>query len=474
MAVHAHEKPLANTFHRRLGGSAGKHTHGGDYARPAGMPTRKQCDYEPTTPGKLLDVIDVDGAKIYIDRTLDLTGEDDITIGDGTTLVGGFCDPSIPGRGPVLKTDHYCRRLFKTRDPVHMYGISLRGPNVNYFDPRERAKSNDWDTDDPDDWLSAGVFTYPTKKEDASTFIGCEFFGWTVAGVEVGSKENETSAIFRRCSGHNCPMETYGYAIEHYNGEMIIEDCFFDVCRHAVSSFGYPTAGYTIRNSVLGPGPWYGHGIDVHALKENIDTDSDVAGWYMHAINNTIMSWWDGGGFPQEGIAVRNIPRKKSRIEKNHFPLHKRLPDPTGGNGDAYRQGISGKKWKNVAPKDNLVGKEHKAGYGAPRAPAATTLTKPVQHLRVQGHSIPGWYELHVRGRVKSGRGIEQNDTIRNADGGKDTVIRGRIVGAADDYLLDRDAQLTSAHFEAPCTVTIDNEPVEELPSLVSVGSKQH
>lgn len=455
-----YETPLSG-YHPAIGGSAGKGTHGGTAVeRPDGMPTKQQADFVVSTKRELLDAVQVDGATVYIDDDIDVTGAQNVWLGDNVTVVGGYCDPEIPGRGPILKNDYYHRHIFRTRSPTTWYGVAFKGPNTQYFDPRDRAApSSEWNSDHPSDWYSGGVHAYP--RNGTVRFIGCAFWGWTLAGVELGAKGVETDAEVYRCSFFDSPMETAGYGIEHYNGRVDVRYCFFDTSRHGISGFGHETEEIHVTDSVFGPGPWSGHALDMHDLGANIDGAGDVAGRYLRADRCTFQGTRDVRGYDQEGLAIRGVSTEQSHVRDSHF-WHAQKPVPTGNEGDAYRQAVDG-SWRNFKAENNHFGQPVKDGFGAPRASQDEETEQPAEpttmKLTVHGRGISGRYEIVVKGDVEPTGDVEGNDEMTDIGNGR-TKIAGGIVGKDDTYVLSDDAIPERGTWTTPVRVTLNGEDI--------------
>lgn len=110
----SHESALRG-YSRKIGGSAGNGTHGGSIERPKGMPSRGDADRVVATKKELINAVQKDGATVWLDRSgdkIDVGGAKNVVFGDDVTIVGGFCDPSVEGRGPVIRQKHYERYLF--------------------------------------------------------------------------------------------------------------------------------------------------------------------------------------------------------------------------------------------------------------------------------------------------------------------------------------------------------------------------
>lgn len=468
--VLAHELPLAKyNFHPLIGGSAGKGTHGGTrhVSRPVDMPTKDECTHVVSNKHELLDAIVIDDAIIYIDNDIDVTGVEDHEIGDGITLVGGFCDPAIPGRGPVIHSDEPSKYVFTSsygRAPT-LWGISAKGPEMSYIDPDHTA-------DDFSETFASFLFCY---DDDTLRVHGCEFFGWTLAGLLCGAKNHPTTTIVERSSFHHCQMEHLGYGIEHYDGFLSIRQCFFDKCRHAVSSFGYPTGGYAISESVIGPGPWCGHALDMHGLANNINTNSRVAGEFIRVYKCTIMSTWDIGGYEQEGIAIRGIPKKMSYADKCNF-WHNHPPDPLNPNvqGEAIRQETD--RFRNFEERDNIYGKGNfgDGSYGAPRLldesepkPEPKPTMKPLTITGREGHGKIQYRIGLSRGTATSTKKDGSMDVIENPHG--TDLITGSVWGGwSDTFELSTDAKLDSIETSGPTDITFNGTPVDQAPLVAT------
>jgi hypothetical protein len=360
-----HEKPLQG-YARNIGGSAGKGTHGGQAVkRPSGMPTKAEADYVVSTPDELVNAVTTDEAIVYIDKTITLKGPQNIELGDNVTLVGGFCDPTIPGRGPVIEQDYYHRKLFISnyQRPPTLWGISLRGPNsdLEYFDPRDEEYSGGDLT--PEDWYAGGIHCYDDKEKGTFRAIGCEFWAWTVAGIELGAKDHQTDADVIRCTFHSNIMETLGYGIEQYNGHLWCDRSFYDRCRHGISGYGYTTESWELTESVIGPNDWAGHAMDMHDRVE-----PNRGGHHISVRDCTFMITEDIAGYGQEGIAQRGVSVAGDEIWGCDF-WHPTKPVPPGDQGDAYRQETPEQRdsFENFNPHDNAFGGPNK-GFGAPRA----------------------------------------------------------------------------------------------------------
>lgn len=308
-----HQEPLSG-YDKRIGGSAGTKTHGGtEVSLPKRYPSRSEWDYTVSTTEELVKRIQEDNVVVGLDPDVDefiINGYNKVTPGKNTTLVGHYCNPSVDGRGPVIRKTHYEKCFLKTRRPFHMYGVSFRGPMRGYFDPRERSERKDL----PEEaWYTTPIWVLTQKSNPVSNFVGCEFWGWTWAGIVLGAKSYETKANIKRCSFHENLMETMGYGVTQFNGHVDIDLCFFDECRHAVSGFGYPDESCRIKRSVAGPGEWSGHVFDRHELSD----DNPVSGKWIRISNTTMMndiSIGPNGKYQDECVKIRGVQIGRAHV----------------------------------------------------------------------------------------------------------------------------------------------------------------
>lgn len=352
------EDPLSDAAYV-TGGSAGDGTHGGhDVSRPSDMPTRAESNYQVSSASGLRSALDSAGSGdvIYIDGDIPIDSFDNYLLPGGVTLVGGFCDPNIPGRGPVLHSSSYNRRHFEAQGDLTLWGISMEGPREDYFDPREESG-------DKTDYYTAGIFA----RGDTFDATGCEWRGWTIAGLELGADGYQTQATIDRCTFVNNPMETYGYGIEQYDGHMDIGRCYFNYNRHSISGYGYNTESYYLYDSMHGPDA-ISHAFDMHGLRQNDDSyDGDTAGKYVHIENVTFPTTSDsrpGYSGDQEMCAIRGVSTETTWIRDCHT-YHDSAPTGSGGEGSAWRQETVD-SFTNFTFSSNNFGERLQSGDGCP------------------------------------------------------------------------------------------------------------
>lgn len=317
----------------------------------------RDADFNVWTRGMLLDALDDAGRGDVIhvpqDAAIDLTGESDLSIDDGVTLASGR-GREHDAPGGVIYTDDY-DTLFKVySDDVRVTGLRLRGPRFGYYDPGNYSAHE-----------SQGLWLLGENCE----VDNCQIFGWSVAGVSVGSRNRPYRAHVHHNSIHDNAMEGYGYGVNLYNGHSLIEHNYFDMNRHSICGFGFETNGYEARRNLVGP-KTASHAFDMHGLQESTSATSNVAGGNVHVHHNTFRFTEDVLGRPQEAVTIRGVPAGRVLMEKNWF-AHPEKPDgvDVSRNGQAYRQNnIDGDGWKNVYVKANHFGR-HLAcrGVGHPR-----------------------------------------------------------------------------------------------------------
>lgn len=366
----SHEGPLQG-YARNIGGSAGEGTHGGTAVqRPEGMPTKSDATAVVSTASELKDAVSTDDAVVYIDDTITLNTTEPISVGSGVQLVGGFCDPAVPGRGPVIEQDTYENTsemtenpTFLTRyndEPPKLWGVSMRGPNteLGYFEPSDLSKR-----------VATGIWSLDTSGIFEA--IGCEFWGWTLSGIMLGATNVETNADIIRCTFHSNLMGGYGYGIEQYNGHLWCDRSFYDRNRHGISGFGYPSESWVLTESVIGP-DWISHAMDMHRLIQNRSAEwldelgykHNRGGKYIHVRDCTFMNATSMRGGGVEGIVQRGFSVEGDEIWGCDF-WHPSRPVAPGDSDDAYRVERRD-SWEKFDAHDNAFDGPNE-GFGAPR-----------------------------------------------------------------------------------------------------------
>lgn len=476
-----HEGPLKG-YHRQIGGSAGAGTHGGpDVEQPTfddgSIPTRSDADYRVSNYNQLEDACSDAGATIYIDDDINMTGGR-ITLADGITLVGQYCDPSVDGPGNELKhpdndaNDYNSFFRHGIGTPTKLYGVSMRGPREYRSDP-------DHEADDFEDLLVYGLWERTNVGDGLCEIVGCRFTGFTHAGVVLGTKNRLTEADIRKCSFHMNNANHYGYGVEQYNGDLLIKNCFFDDCRHWTAGFGWHDEETDIVNCVGGPGPGLSHAWDKHGLHNNISGDDNTAGHHLRMRNCTTMQTELPDGRPQEAVKIRGVPVETSWFRNCHF-YHEDPPSKSNPNQiQVIRQ--ENDEWENVDT--SSFDTNHYGSGGPPKgigAPPAEnepepepepdngdneTMDHPYQRLIIHGGSDKCDYKLLVDGEAELEE-EEKSDAVTSTEDG--TVIEGHVYGNwYDVFHIEMNAEIVKATFNGSCTVAIDGHTAQ-LASAVS------
>lgn len=483
-----HEKPLRG-YHKSIGGSAGKYTHGGDTSKPENMPSRDDADYLATNYDELSDALQDAGSTVYIDAHIDVSRKSTIDAAGGNTIVGQYCDPAVESVGNWIRhddneADKYTKTIIRHRagsEPLTMYGVYMLGP-------RYRRSDEDHTADGFDDMLSTAVWDSASPEDGRFKVIGCRFSGWTWAGISIGAKRHPTDARVRRCTFNKNNFNHYGYGINQFNGDLWVDRCFFDDNRHWTAGFGYPTEETDITNCVGGPGPGLSHAWDKHSLQNNRSDGDETAGHHLRMRNCTTMQTKRIDGGPQEAVKIRGVTEALSWFQDCHF-YHESPPDPDEPDTvQVIRQETD--EWDNVefADRNNHYGRnEPPDGVGAPRDPDYSAdsaeqdedptpkpdpkeiegETKVVQ-IQGEGSGI-GWggYWIYVSGEAVPAKQTEKNDVVKRQ--AETNVLVGQLYDSGrDTFEISKDASLVGAWFTHPCTVRIDGDRVDYLPSLVS------
>lgn len=364
--------PLSDADYR-VGGSAGDGTHGGHHVtRPTAMPTKSEADYVIRTGHGLKDALQQGGPGviIYIEDDADISNFNDISVPNGCKLVGGFCDPEIPGRGPVLFNHDdppYKRHHLRADGYIECWGVSFEGPQQEYFDPREAPG-------DASDYYSNALFAYGTNsngREGADVFLyGCEFRGWGIAGLELGARNTPSVGHIERCTFINNPMETYGYGVEQYDGPCEVSWCYSNNNRHDFSGFGYYSESWYFHDNMHGT-TVLSHAYDMHGLNQNLSGAPNNAGKFTRVERCTFPFLEDDRPdyySDQEGVTIRGIPEEESWVRDCHF-YHSGPPagDGPGVNGDPFRQdNIDQNHFVNFTYRGNNYGEKLEDGKGCP------------------------------------------------------------------------------------------------------------
>lgn len=460
-----------NGFDSRIGGSAGKNTHGGTTVdRPVGMPTKDKCSHIASDSNQLAEYVQKDGATIWLDESVGeilFKGKQNIWFGDNVTIVGQYCDPNYPGMGTVIKQDYYHRNLFLSAGGVapKLWGVPLIGPILGdvflrqnrkigisdvYFDPRSEDRTNGGELD-PEDWYASGLHCYDDSKLFA---FGCLFAGWSLAGLEIGSKNVETEAEIHQSTFILNAMETLGYGVELYNGDQWFDLCFFDGNRHAISAFGYPNHTYDVTRSVSGPDDVAGHVLDMH---DYVPPNRGGKAVQIRACSNLTDA--DVNGDPQEFFAQRGVSTDGDRIW-DCATVHEKPPREPGKQGDFVRQEDPEQRdeWENFTVEHNHFGSAQHLDFGAPLSESKKDELKQERlerKLAIIGSGERTEYELAVSGPVQKTANTEANDSIERLDDDI-SVLRGVVVGGTDTFRISSESDLKTVNRNGKMSIHID------------------
>ncbi|WP_017975022.1 hypothetical protein [Actinopolyspora halophila] len=311
---------------------------------------------------------DGDIIRVGDNAQIDLTGQENtLSIASGVILSGGRGNNGSLGgllyttrdRNPVADTP---LPMFKTRgDRVRFTGLRIQGPrHADYWDP-EGNEGDPSEHQEYENYLIGGIhFLGENCRVD-----NCQLYGFTHAAVSVGAKGYPVSARVDHSSIHNNPMEHFGYGVNLYNGESVIEWNYFDYNRHSIAGFGYEENGYTARYNLVGAHP-ISHAFDMHGLNQN-NGDGEVAGGTINIHHNTFRFTHDvhPDNRAQEAIAIRGVPADRCDIDNNWF-YHDSKPTEVNKQGNAYRQ--ENEKWMHVWASGNHFGTgEPGSDVGHPR-----------------------------------------------------------------------------------------------------------
>lgn len=462
-----------------IGGSAGDpdETHGGRIERPVDMPTKAQCDFVVDNKADFIDAITTDHATVYVDGDFQCNILKTIWAGDDITIVSGHCDPERNengGDGPTVHFDYFTETAIKSRSSITLYGVCFRGPEGDYFDPRERTAKNP-NVESKEAYYAAGVWCLPDKGKGEFKAIGCKFYDWPHAAVQVGSKECETDALVSRCTFLDCRMETLGYGIQQYDGSLVAERCYFDRCRHAICGFGYPTETLVLAECVFGPGDWHGHVVDRHGLANNLPrieaARAWIAGGWMHIYRCAFKSHTPGEPIQdaqvgdQEALSIRGASMGGSYVDKCDF-WHAELPEPHGDQGDAIRQETEllddadvADGWVNLDIRDNATGGNNGPEYG-PALASDPDDDIEYDELRLIGYSKrPSSYRIVVNGDAKPVRQMEGNDRVVHK--GDRTIISGHLIAGVDTLGIEKGAEIVEAWVSGTARVERNGSEVD-------------
>jgi hypothetical protein len=277
---------------------------------------KKEADHVVKDKSELINALKHPKTIIWIpgDVTIDMTKENPgISIAPDVTIAS---NRSIDGaKGGMVKSNAYDVGIFENGSKdggLRVTGVRVKGPRTDIFDPRESGE-------DPDDYAAMCFHAYGKYL----VVDNCEVFGWTFAGFAPGSGDPyvPTPGWFHHNEMHHNQMVGYGYPMELYNGEHLIEWNYFDSNRHSIAGFGYPDNGYEARFNIIGPHAEHDYffSFDMHSIKENLGKDQienhgfnpKRAGKYVNVHHNVFELT------EHNALSISGNPKKHSRFCQN-------------------------------------------------------------------------------------------------------------------------------------------------------------
>lgn len=451
-------------YNRNVGGEAGKGTHGGEHVdRPSGMPTKEECTHVVDNAGDLVSAVQVQGARVYLDYEstdrINLGNFSSVKVADGVEVVGQYCDPDVPGRGVVLIQPNFKRHTFVYRgsEAPTLWGVSFAGPILD-----EDPIDLDHKSQEFKDKLASGFWVYGGTS---FTAMGCEFRGWSCAGVEVGSKDSETLGRFYRCTFTDNQFEHAGYGVETYNGHSYYYRCFFNSSRHGITAYGHDNNSWYAEECLIGGNGWMGHAFDVHGRGGKHSDGRPIAGKFVRMVRCTSLVKDDVGGYLQETLAIRGRSHRQSYAEDCHFRRQSK-PEEPGEQGSAVRQEVTEGQpgdggYENFHLSGNLY-KNH-SPYPGKGVPLKEKVEKPSKDkdetekddpsgqpsgdkdviLEIQGQDVPAEYEARIRGDAQKHTRNEKEEYIDDVGDGI-VKIGGYVGPGSDKFKLSDDAEVLS------------------------------
>lgn len=332
--------------------------------------TRDDADTIVKTRSGLLTAFDraVQDEIIYIDddAEIDLSNDSHLTLPEGVTLASGR---GVDGsRGALLYVTTAVSRLFElTNNGVRITGIRFQGHEIGYFNP----DSSVWHNDS----LAIRVLA------DDCVIDNCEIYGWTHAGIGVGSHTSPItsgSAHVHHCSIHDNMMSGLGYGLVVYRGKCLAEYNYFNANRHSIGGSGDSRCSYEARYNIQGSEGLL-FGFEMHA----------PGGDDIHIHHNTFKLVERRDGRITSAITIRGTPDTGATVENNWFynprdPGTDRYMD--GSPIVQYHNDADGDNWDNVTVRNNHYGEdEPPEEIGHPRGDEDSETAQLRVYIREQG-----------------------------------------------------------------------------------------
>lgn len=362
--------PAAASQHAATADPAPSDTPIGGGDQYSGTVTRDDADTVVETRSGLLTALDsaAHGDIVYIDddAEIDLSNDSHLTLPAGVTLASGR---GVDGsRGALLYVTTDVSRLFElTNDDVRITGIRFRGHRIGYFDP----DGSIWHHDS----LAIRVFA------DGCEIDNCEIYGWTHAGIGVGSHTSPVtsgSVHVHHCSIHDNMTSGLGYGLVVYRGECLAEYSYFDANRHSIAGSGDDLCSYEARYNIQGSEGLL-FGFEMHT----------PGGDEIHIHHNTFELVERRDGRITSAVAIRGTPDTGATVENNWFYNPRDPGDDRYMDGSPivqYHNDAGGDDWDNVAVRNNHYGEdEPPIDVGHPRSDGEPATAQLRVYVREQG-----------------------------------------------------------------------------------------
>ncbi len=258
--------------------------------------TAEDATHVVRTIDELRSALSERGATVWLPSDVKIRFEDTTTtpvpIASNVTLAS---DRGVDGgQGALIESTAYHPTIFQSRkSDIRVTGIRIKGPQMEYFDPRTKSKA--------ESAFYARAFEFIGNGIEIDH---CELFGWTSAAVSLGGQDDPTESRIHHNSIHHNQMQTLGYGLDIRNGTHLIEWNYFDRNRHSVAGFGHRQNGYEARFNVVGPHA-VRHAFDMHGLSENLSGYSGpLAGKYLR-VHHNVFELTDAAAVVLRGISDR-------------------------------------------------------------------------------------------------------------------------------------------------------------------------
>jgi len=243
-----------------------------------------------------------EGDTVFIegDTEIDMTGEDELGVPEGVSVVSNRGCGNSEGALLFKNDAEKDQGIFGTRgDNVTISGLKLEGFGTS-SEPHSRDKTR-----------AAGINVHHSSAEIYNNVVD-NFVGRCIvgAGDNLHIHHNEISY---------CNQYGYGYGVAVHESNALIEANHFKHYRHAISGSGSSTV-YEARYNIFGPGRT-NTDVDMHGT---VDTrcssqSGGDAGTSQHIHQNTFVAGETYSGSGHSYIKIRGEPIETSVIEHNWF-----------------------------------------------------------------------------------------------------------------------------------------------------------